>query len=298
MPRPQCHCEYDSALLGYHGRLILLTLLLLLTASLPAQQVRLRLLSEFQRVDPFGEILPADRALVPREIISPATPRNSFFSYHVAITTPPKESYFLAVQMYPPNAFAFRLFEERFVRRGDRWIPDTLEEARYPYFGAMPDPREDIPGQTTRVYLLDVWVPPERSIGRVRLEVLAKVGYWRIAPMEVRVLPARTPDLHSLLFDRDLPDLDQPADAATWLPLADFPAGAPGAAAAGANPPLSVRAAIRRNAAQDIALAQTLEPRTVRPEIFRRVWSAITDPLAGAQWYLQIRDFLYRAASL
>ena len=51
----------------------------------------------------------------------------------------------------------------------------------------MPDPDEDIPGQNTRVYLLDVWIPPDADPGRFRLEAQLKVGYW--------IGPYRSPSL-------------------------------------------------------------------------------------------------------
>ena len=115
-------------------------LALLFIPILSAQTVRLRVYSEFQRVDPFGEILAIDRSETPREILSPAVARNAFTSFHVAVTTPPKTGYFLALQSYPADTFRWTLYEEKFVASGDSWIPDTLLEARRPYFGAMPDP--------------------------------------------------------------------------------------------------------------------------------------------------------------
>src|SRR5690348_4403898 len=44
-------------------------ILLLLAGPVPAQS--LRVLSEFQRADPFGKVVPVDRTEHPREIISP-----------------------------------------------------------------------------------------------------------------------------------------------------------------------------------------------------------------------------------
>src|SRR5215216_5802229 len=147
----------------------------LLACSLQAQTVRsLRLYSEFQRVDPFGEILPVDRAASPREILSPAVARNSFFSVHVVVTAEAHASYFLAIQSYPANVFQWKLYKESFAKKGNSWIPDALVERRYPYFEVMPEPALNIAGQTSQLYLLDIWVPPETPSGTARLEVLVK----------------------------------------------------------------------------------------------------------------------------
>src|SRR5438093_1305183 len=135
---------------------------------LPAQS--LEIYSEFQRVDPFGRIVAADRAETPREILSPAVARNGFASFHVAVSVPPPANYFLYVVTNPVSACRIALYKEHFVKIKGGWVPDALTEVRrLPDFGAVPDPDEQIPGQNTRVYLLDVWIPPDAGAGRFRL---------------------------------------------------------------------------------------------------------------------------------
>src|SRR5436305_6731529 len=139
-------------------------------ALLPAQS--LELYSEFQRVDPFGNIVKADRAESPREILSPAVARNGSASFHVVVSVPPRMSYFLYVVTNPVNACRVALYKEHFTRTKDGWTPDALSEVRrLPDFGVVPDPDEEISGQTARLYLLDVWIPPDAGAGRFRLEV-------------------------------------------------------------------------------------------------------------------------------
>ena len=166
----------------------------ILMGALTATALRaqsLEIYSEFQRVDPFGSIVAVDRAERPREILSPAVPRNGYASFHVVVSVPPKTNYLLYVVTNPLDACRVALYKEHFVKTGGGWIPDTLAEVhRLPDFGAMPDPDEDIPGQNTRAYLLDVWIPPTASPGRFRLEAQLKVGYWIVRPMEVRVISA------------------------------------------------------------------------------------------------------------
>ncbi|HUQ90385.1 MAG TPA: hypothetical protein VM120_01810 [Bryobacteraceae bacterium] len=246
----------------------------------------LRLYSEFQRVDPFGQILAVDRSSKPREILSPAVARNSFFSIHVAVTAAPKAMYFLALQSYPPGAFQWKIYRESFSNHSSGWIPDTLTEERPPYFELMPDTEVNIPGQTTQLYLVDVWVPPDTPSSSVRLEVLVKSDSWRIAPMEVRVLPVTVPALPQGQVVEPLPDVKLSADASAAKAMAAATSASP------APPPVNLRAIIYRNALQDAALARTLHPEAAER---CRGASSKQDRL-GAEGYLRVRDCLYRTA--
>ena len=139
-------------------------ILILIATALRAQS--LEVYSEFQRVDPSGKVVAIDRAEQPREILSPAVARNGYASFHIVVSAPPKTNYLLYVVTNPLDACRVTLYKERFVKTGGGWVPDTLEEIhRLPDFGAMPDPDEDIPGQNTRVYLLDIWIPPDADPG-------------------------------------------------------------------------------------------------------------------------------------
>jgi len=59
----------------------------------PVHPQSLRVLSEFQRVDPFGDVVAVDRTVNPREILSPAVARNAFASFHVAVSVPEREPF-------------------------------------------------------------------------------------------------------------------------------------------------------------------------------------------------------------
>lgn len=261
-------------------------------ALLPAQSVDLY--SEFQRVDPFGNIIPADRSETPREILSPAVARNGFASFHVVVSVPPKMSYFLYVVTNPVNACRVALYREHFTRTKDGWVPDALDEVhRLPDFGVVPDPDEHIPEQTARLYLLDVWIPPDASVGRFRLEVQLKVGYFIVRPLEIRVTPALVPANTKTVETASLPPLEQPADAATAAPLTAYLAGK---AEQSEAHPLTVRGIIRRNAIQDMAVAATLDRSQAGPEVLKKRREESADKSSGAEWYLRIRDLLYREA--
>jgi hypothetical protein len=274
-----------------------LILLALAASLLPAQS--LEVYSEFQRVDPYGRIVAADRAETPREILSPAVARNAFASFHVVVSVPPQTNYFLYVVTNPVNACRVALYREHFARTKDGWVPDPLSEVRrLPDFGVVPDPDEQIPGQNTRVYLLDIWIPPEAVAGRFRLEVQLKVGYFLVKPLEIRVLDARIPDLTPTLKGggpRSLPGIEEPADAPAAATLAQYLAGE---ASPPDDHPVTVRGIIRRNAVQDIALARLLDRNKAGPDKMKERWSTLAGsrPL-GAERYLRIRDFLYKESA-
>jgi len=275
--------------MGGIARSVIVLIGALAATTLRAQS--LEIYSEFQRVDPFGNVVAIDRAERPREILSPAVPRNGYASFHVVVSVPPKTNYLLYVVTNPLDACRVALYKEHFVKAGDGWIPDSLAELhRLPDFGAMPDPDEDIPGQNTRVYLLDVWIPPEANPGRFRLEAQLKVGYWIVRPMEVRVIPALVPNRSGIREAGravTLPRVEEGADAAAAAVLNDYISGA-------FSPmplqPLTVRDIIRRNAIQDMALAGS-------PRALERFWKGLPSrKTLGAEWYLRIRDLVYSEA--
>ncbi|MGA2272099.1 MAG: hypothetical protein ABSH00_00995 [Bryobacteraceae bacterium] len=272
------------------------TLLAAMAGALAAQSVDIY--SEFSRVDPFGEIVAADRGAQPREILSPAVVRNAWASFHVVITAPPKTTYLLYVATNPLDACRVALYKEHFEKTAAGWAPDRLTElTRLPDFGVIPDPADGVDGQTTRAYLLDLWIPPNANVARFRLEVQLKVGYWVVRPMEVRVIAPRVPDLLVTTEPVPLPPVASGADAAALAALLDgkertYP------------PPETVRAIIRRNAVQDMALASRLDAAAAGPQALRQRWEALRSgsddsaipPVAGAERYLRLRDWIYREA--
>ncbi len=262
-------------------------LLLFGAPALFAQSVQLY--SELQRIDPFGNVVAVDRSPSPREIISPAAARNGFASFHIAVSVPPGQTYFLYVQTNPPGLVQTRLYKEQFQQFESNWIPDALTETTSPTFGAMPDIQANIPGQTTRDYLLDIWIPPDAEVGRrVRVEVLLKYGTWYVAPFELRIMQARVhPPDHALAAPR--PGIFDPADSAAVHALSRHFGGL---REWNSSPILTVRDILRRNAQQDMALA----PPGSDPALWLRTAAQIVNGWTifpnGAEWYLRIRDLL------
>jgi hypothetical protein len=269
-------------------------LLAAMAGALAAQSVDIY--SEFSRVDPFGEIVPADRGSRPREILSPAVARNAWASFHLVISAPPQTTYLLYVVTNPLNACRVALYREHFVKTPAGWAPDRLTELkRLPDFGVVPDPDDGVDGQTTRAYLLDLWIPPNADVARFRLEVQLKVGTWVVRPMEVRVIAPRVPDLRVATEAVLLPPVSSGADASALGALLDTGRTYP--------PPETVRAIIRRNAVQDMALASRLDAAVAGPEALRRRAEALKQSgdiaipsTTGAEWYLRLRDWIYGEA--
>jgi hypothetical protein len=261
-----------------NGRLILMLAGCSLGPALFAQSVDIY--SEFQRPDPYGGIVTPDRSPTPREILSPGVARNGWASFHVAVRVPANTSYLLYVMTNPANACRVEVYKEHFLNTAAGWIPDRLTPLqRLPDYGFMPDPDDSVREQTTRVYLLDLWIPPDSGVGRFRLEVQLKTGTWVIRPLELRVLKAKIPEVAEAGSEPVLPPIESPADDA---------AAGPRAHACG--PLTTVRAIICRNAAQDMALAA----QSATPELLRSWWLRFNMPrVLGAEWRLRMRDLLY-----
>jgi hypothetical protein len=267
-----------------------------------------RIYSEFQRVDPFGNILAVDKTPRPREILSPAVVRSAFASFHLAVSVPGGAPFSLFFGQNPEGTLQITVYKEVYVKRGQAWIPDGLERLSIGKEGLVSDPGPRLPGQTTLLYWLDLWVPPATPVERIRLEAQVNVGdKWVVYPMEIRV---EEPVLPAVVGPADtLAAVDAPADASARGPLRGYLCGtfkneAPG--------PLTIRRLIRRNARQDLALARLLESKAGRnvltagllrllaPGAELKAWceAPVFPQGQGAEWYLRVRDFLYRSASL
>lgn len=277
----------------------LLALGLFAAGLLPAQP--LRVFSEFQRVDPFGEIVPPDRGGRPREILSPLVGRNAFTSYRLLVRIPEGREYTIYITQNPENAVRTTLYRELYTKIGNDWIPDGLEPVPLPYTRRPTDPAGPVPGQTHQSYWLDLWIPASARPGRFRLEAqLYFADEWAIYPMEVRVS-------HTVLpVSKDVPAVPPatkaPADFSARPPLRAYLCGTTERIA---PPSPTVRQFIHRNVLQDIALARSLEPAKGREAIVRHAfdllqaedakqWCSAGDlpHKSGPEWYLKFREYL------
>jgi hypothetical protein len=265
------------------------TAAILALAAVPLA-AQLTVYSEFQRVDPFGNVVPVDRAEHPREILSPAVPRNAWTSFHVAVQAPGGRPVFLYTQQNP-DQLKVTLYKERFVKTASGWIPDALERvANNPAMGLLPERDNPIPGQNTIVYWLDIWVPPNVPTGRMRFEVVLKSSdRWTMHPMELRIMHATVPP--SFGKPGPAPPPAARADTALLDLLRTRLCRAP---ASGRPAPLTVRDLLRRNALQDLALSSNLNHAFTHAGIDPASICKQTPP---PEWWLKVRYALLQSAS-
>jgi hypothetical protein len=203
------------------------------------------------------------------------------------VSVPAKESYFLYVIPNPATACRVNVYKEHFVQTPAGWIPDTLTELqRLPDFGVMPDPDDGIEGQTTRVYLVDLWIPPNADVARFRLEIQLKVADWTVRPMEVRIVEARYADV-PVGDDRPLPPVEWGADAPAVQVIGGYYRGTE---LKMPPPGLTVRGILRRNAVQDVSLGG--RSLWLRALDFFRANTVFSPRPWGAEWCQRLRDAL------
>ncbi|HWR51671.1 MAG TPA: hypothetical protein VN428_11225 [Bryobacteraceae bacterium] len=266
--------------------------------------------SEFQRIDPLGNVLAIDRSESPREILSPALARNARASFFVVLRPPAASGWYAYIAQNPENAVDVKLYRPVYAKQGETWIPDALEPLTLTD-SRLPDMTPQVPGQTIIPLWLEVFVAADAKVRRTRLEVQLNLGdHWVVYPMELRVQSARVPALTGGTEPLAAPGL--PASVTAEGPLRGYICGAkPGGAPTNGAPdtPSTIRAAILRNARQDAALARSLEEVIGReavladmaektpvgqPEKFCKAFTPPKD--RGAEWYQSVRDYLYRTA--
>jgi hypothetical protein len=256
----------------------------------------IRVYSEFSRIDPFGQIVQADRGAGPREILSPAIPRNAFSGFHVIVIGNPGEAFTLHVGQNPDDAVRITVYRETYTRFGDEWIPDGLTRIDLPYSTAL---GSDIPGQTAQAFWMDLWAAAEAPVRRIKVEPeVLMYGRWILYPMEVRVVQAVASG--SEPSDRfNPPDVSLPADASAQAALRATlcPASRSRFSSAAVAAP-TVRSLIARDARQDLRIAGGPEQiwQNIHPAERAQWCSGYQRDKSGPESFLRIRDRIYRAA--
>ncbi len=266
--------------------------LLWLGISLAAQTIDVY--TEFRRVNAQGAIVEADKGGKPREILSPALVRNAWHSFHVVVKVPAGRDYALYLAQNPER-LQMKLYRERPDASG---VMELLDASKLSVKGK---------GGGADVYLLDVFVPADAPAGRVRLEAQIHDGYnWVIYPMEARVFAGIVPAY--LPAGARLPASTESSVQVARHAFQEYACGekpVPAPAAPG------VRDLIRRNALQDASLARLVEQkfggrealiaklieRAGLPGINALCGSARVQSELGPEWYLKIRDLLFRESS-
>ncbi len=259
----------------------------------------IRLFSEFERFDPFGNPAAPDRDFAAREILSPAIARNGHLSVHIVVTAPHGANYFLYVAANPPGLVDLTLYREFFVPCGSGYCPDWITPIPSPSFGAIPEGLPGLEGQSTRCYLLDIHATANTPPRRARVEAQLKAGTWQVAPMEVRIMAPTVPEISSVRHESAVAPVEEPSSTTAQIQMLRQ--------LAGLQPQfpiqiLTVRDIIQRNAAEDMlifASSRNLDSGNADlsnggglvPEINLLALSPIRWQV-GSEWYLKVRDFL------
>src|SRR6266508_2477563 len=98
-------------------------LTILCAGALAGQSVRVY--SEFQRIDPFGNVVALDATESAREVLSPMVVRNAWASFQAAVTIPQGVPSFLYV-LQNPEWFRVEVSRELFAKTAAGWVPDGL----------------------------------------------------------------------------------------------------------------------------------------------------------------------------
>jgi hypothetical protein len=268
-------------------KFVIILIILSLCAAAQAQDIEIH--SEFQRYNSHGEVVPQDQELNPREILSPAVPRNGHLTVQVVVTSSAAANYFLYVGANPPDTLKVTIYRQHFVPCGTDSCPDWLTEVPSPSFGAIPELAPWLPNQTSRSYIFDIWVPHDVPPRRVRIEGLLKTGIWNVAPMEVRVIQPTVPDALDLPRERNAAPVTEPSSATAHRQFLRFMNGLPPQLPPGI---LHLSDLLQRNAAEDMLLAGSMGLRS--PQLNFLQWTPFVFPQVGPEWYLRVRDLIYR----
>jgi hypothetical protein len=214
----------------------------------------LRVFSEFAEINAQGTVAAPES---PREILSPAIVRNGFTSFQVVIQVPKGAPFTLHVGQNPADAVNVALYRES---------GEHLERVELPYQSA-----------STQVLWMDLWVDREAPVRRIKVEPQLFIdGDWVVYPMEARVVAAT------------VPEGDPNGAPLTWMQqrfcglIVDVGPSRRG-------PALLTAARFRaRNAQQDVLLASR-----VADEDLNKLMGSCKIP-ADPEWYLRIRDYLWR----
>lgn len=161
----------------------------------------LRLLPEYQRPDPFGAIVEADRSAVAFSG-KLTTARRGYASVQVVAVTDRPMAYRLSVS----SPFAVDLYREWFHRTkpNGRYYPDALIPMESGSALAIPDPDNRIPNQTAQAFWLDFWIAEDTKPGIYKSSVtLAEGGRSESAAIEIEVLPRVIPKEDAIILDHN-----------------------------------------------------------------------------------------------
>ena len=126
----------------------------------------LTVLPEYVRIDPFGQVVQADRgaALQPARTITLDAARAGYVSCRLVVALSRPGAYSLSVS----GPLETELYREWFhlLPASKLYYPDALIPAAVPHRTQLPSADNRIANQTAQSYWLDIWVPADATAGR------------------------------------------------------------------------------------------------------------------------------------
>lgn len=192
------------------------TILILPFVLLSCAAAELAVLPAFVRSDPFGQVVPADRAaaILPAKSITLDSPRAAYVSCRLLVSLPQPGAYTLTLS----SPLTTELHREwfHFLTARKLYYPDALVPVSSPYQAQLPDPGNRVPGQTAQSFWLDIWVPADARPGPYTVTAALNVnGAKTTLPIAVNVLAAVVPATDPIV-------LDQNSYGTSWL-AAQYP---------------------------------------------------------------------------
>ncbi len=170
--------------------------------------------SEYLRPDPFGQIVVSDRSSANSQgegaktkVIELRAARNGYASFHLAVHMPNGGAYSLLLDLRDPSRrVQIDLFKTwfHFSISDKKYYPDALIPVLIPYQSELPDPENQIKGQTDQVFWVDIWVPKEAKPGLYQGNAVLRAGRAEsVLKIQLKVLQAIIPEEDALTIDHN-----------------------------------------------------------------------------------------------
>lgn len=183
--------------------------ILVCCGHLSGAPAKLAALPEYLRPDPFGQIVPADRIPGAHTVdrLTIEIPRAAYASCQLVVNLRNGSDYQIEIKPAKPQAgIQASLFREwfHFLPGVHQYYPDALIPVKSPYRGAMPDPDNHIPNQSSQAFWLDVWAPPSIEPGDYIITVLLHSARQTSSlPIHIKILQAIVPPDDAVTMDHN-----------------------------------------------------------------------------------------------
>jgi hypothetical protein len=194
-------------------RTCLASLLLVLLWHRSSLALDLDAYTEYLRPGPDGRLVGADRSTgephgnlyVKPKTIQVRAPRNGYVSFFVVVKESGETPYSLSLRFEAKSAgIQTQLFKAWYHRLRDTgsFIPDALIPVANPFYSKLPDPDNNVAGQTAQGFWVDLWIPSDIPPGLHEGWAVAAVGRKK-SQLRVQILVhhAFIPAADSLTID-------------------------------------------------------------------------------------------------